>query len=179
MWNNLRRDFWAVNFDLDTKLAKEFHPSHTHQGAYAELKRFFENAGFEHRQHSGYISKTKFTMLHMRFLAYKLNRSFPYAKEYINEMDATIIKPQYVFSFKEYFNKERLDETVKYTGEVENFIPQPKVQENREINQMQNEDVIPHEINGGVFERKVEIPIKPLENTTGENKTEVVKKHLK
>ena len=176
MLNDLEKGFWAINFDLDTKEAEKLHPSHTHQGAYEELKRFFKSNGFAHRQYSGYISKEEFTTGYMRIMAFTLNRLYPYAKDYIKNMDATIIKPDYIFDFKEYFNDEATEETVEYTGEVENFIPQPKVQENREFDQMQNEEVISQEIKSGVLEKKIEIPIKPLEKTMIEDKTEVVKK---
>lgn len=175
VFDELTKGFWAINFDLDTKLAEDLHPSHTHQGAYAELKNFFTEKGFAHRQHSGYVSKGMYSTVEMKVIILDLGVRYPYANDYIKRMDATLVIPEYIFDCKEILD-ETAEETVEYTGEVENFIPQPKVQENKEIDQMQNETVIPQELKSGVLERKVEIHVKPLENTTGENKKEVVKK---
>ena len=175
MWSDLEKGRWAINFDLDTKKAEEFHPSHTRQGAYEELKNFFlKNRFVEHCQYSGYRTTDEFTAEEIRFTVLKMVKTYPYSKNYIRHMDATIIKPEYIYDCKELFDED--SEVVEYTGELENFIPQPKVQENREFDQMQNEEVIPQEIKNGVLEKKIEIPIKPLEKTTTEDKTEVVKK---
>ena len=46
----------AINFDLDTKKLREFHPKGITQ-AYTDIRNFLESMGFEHRQGSGYVSK--------------------------------------------------------------------------------------------------------------------------
>lgn len=48
--------YWALNFDLDTKAMVQVLGSKTK--GYHKIKSTLKELGFEHRQHSGYVSKT-------------------------------------------------------------------------------------------------------------------------
>lgn len=88
---------WAINFDLDTKDAEKYHPSGTRQGAYEELKKFFEEHDFEHRQYSGYVSKEEITPEDIRVIVFKLIEQYPYITSYVRRMDATLVRPEYMY----------------------------------------------------------------------------------
>lgn len=97
MWNKVEKGYWAINFDLDTKKAEQYHPSGTRQGAYSELKNFFEEHNFEHRQYSGYVSKEEMTAEKLRQTIECLVIEQPYIKDYVRRMDATIVQPTYIY----------------------------------------------------------------------------------
>ena len=88
---------WAINFDLDTKDAEKYHPSGTRQGAYEELKKFFEEHDFEHRQYSGYVSKEEITNVKLKQLIERLLIEQPYITSYVRRMDATLVRPEYMY----------------------------------------------------------------------------------
>lgn len=94
---------WAINFDIDTKKAEQYHPSKTRQGAYSELKNYFEKEQFEHRQHSGYVSKSEKQGEEIKVIVFKLLEKYPYVKEYVRHMDATLINPEYVYDCTKLF----------------------------------------------------------------------------
>ena len=48
----------AINFDLDTHRLEEWYPTPNWRNAYMDIRNYMQEHGFEHRQGSGYISKS-------------------------------------------------------------------------------------------------------------------------
>ena len=46
----------AINFDLSTNTLEELFGKGNTKKPYADIKKFMEENGFEHRQYSGYVS---------------------------------------------------------------------------------------------------------------------------
>ena len=85
----------AINFDLDIHLLDEFHPSGDYHRAYYDLKKFFRNHGFNHRQGSGYVSDIKLNSQDIYLLIDTLFNEYPWIADCVKEFDVTNIGTQY------------------------------------------------------------------------------------
>lgn len=83
----------ALNFDLDTNALKE-HFSNTAE-AYAKIKVFLLENGFEHRQYSGYVSKEPLEDYEITDLITKLSQQFSWLYSCTKKFDVTDIGDQH------------------------------------------------------------------------------------
>lgn len=90
-----RKYYKAINFDLDTHVLNDVHPSGYYQNAYYDLKRFFKKKGFDHRQGSGYVSKEKLTSTDIFELLDDLYHALPWISEAVKAFDVTNVGNQY------------------------------------------------------------------------------------
>ena len=63
----LTRTKKAINFDLNNNLLKQ-----NYRKAWYDIKKYFENHDYTHRQYSGYISKNNILMTDVFNLVYEL-----------------------------------------------------------------------------------------------------------
>ena len=47
---------YAITFDLDTETLEKLYPNESWRNAYADIRKFLEDSGFEHKQGSVYFS---------------------------------------------------------------------------------------------------------------------------
>lgn len=90
-----KKYYKALNFDLDTRRLKEYYPGASYRQAYDDLRRFFVQHNFSHRQGSGYISETKLGTADIFDLMEELSRLFPWIGNCINKIDVTNIGRQH------------------------------------------------------------------------------------
>ena len=90
-----RKYYKAINFDLDTKILDEIHPSGSYNKAYYDLKRFFAKKNFEHRQGSGYVSSQKLTRVDIYRVIEDMSPSLPWMSDAVKKFDVTNIGTQY------------------------------------------------------------------------------------
>lgn len=83
----------AINFDLSTKVLKE-HFSNTAK-AYAKIKVFLLENGFEHSQYSGYISKKSMSEKHITNLAKKMALKFEWLESCVLRFHATDLPSEF------------------------------------------------------------------------------------
>lgn len=81
----------AINFDLDTNKMKELdlYPS-----GYGLLGKSFNRQGFEHRQGSGYISKSKLDSISVASIVGKITEEQPWLAQCVKRIDVTDIGRQ-------------------------------------------------------------------------------------
>lgn len=91
-----------IAFDLSQKALEQYYPGppstinpQFYKKAYADISRFMEKNGFEHRQFSVYISKERMTNAKMATLIQDLAREMPWLAHCIEEMDVTNIGVQH------------------------------------------------------------------------------------
>lgn len=90
-----RRYYKAINFDLDTHLLDQYHPSHDYHRAYYDLKKFFKCHNFNHKQGSGYVSKEKLNSQDIYELIDDLYNEYPWIADTVEEFDVTNVGTQY------------------------------------------------------------------------------------
>lgn len=90
-----RKYLKAINFDLDTHLLGEHHPSGDYHKAYYDMKRFFKGHNFSHKQGSGYVSNVKLTIQDIYELINDLCETYPWITKCVNEFDVTNVGTQY------------------------------------------------------------------------------------
>jgi virulence-associated protein VapD len=90
-----RRQFKAINFDLIIKKLVEEFGQGKHLRAYAQVRRFLEKNGFEHRQWSGYRSKSTMTYTELLDVCMRLFAQFPWLGRCANRFDVTNIGREY------------------------------------------------------------------------------------
>lgn len=76
-----------IAFDLDTKALKKFFTPYNK--AYAELKIFFNEMKFHHRQGSVYCSNDIINNYKVIYIIKLLIKRFPWMQECLTEMDVT------------------------------------------------------------------------------------------
>lgn len=86
MFRKIRR---AINFDLSIKLLKEYYNAETPKNAYKELRSFFVENGFTHRQGSGYISVDPISDAAVANLCMTLKDEFPWLEQCAKSIDLT------------------------------------------------------------------------------------------
>lgn len=90
----------AINFDLDThKLRTVYGEETNYTAAYHDIERFFNKLDFEHRQGSGYCSKNKLSDMDIFYSAEDMNRTLPWMKDCVKNIDVTDIGPVYSLNF--------------------------------------------------------------------------------
>ncbi len=87
--------FKAINFDLDTNLLNEHHPSGDYHKAYYDLRKFFKHHGFYHKQGSGYVSAQKINSQDVYLLIDALYEEYEWIVYCVKEFDVTNIGTQY------------------------------------------------------------------------------------
>lgn len=90
-----RTYFKALNFDLDTHQLQKYYPGASYRQAYNDLRRFFKNHSFLHRQGSGYISENKMTTADIYDLMDDLIQQFSWISLCVNKIDVTNVGQQY------------------------------------------------------------------------------------
>lgn len=85
----------AFNFDLDTQKLKDFYPGKNYRDGYRDICKFLEANGFEHRQWSGYVSKTAMSNLQINKLVERSINALPWLKKCVNRFDVTDIGEQH------------------------------------------------------------------------------------
>lgn len=93
-----RRQYKALNFDLDTKALEQHYPSSSYRQAYRDISRFLQSNGFEHRQWSGYRSEQAMSDAEITLLVTRLNTRFPWLSKCVNRFDVTNIGKNYDLS---------------------------------------------------------------------------------
>ena len=88
-----RRYYKAINFDLDTRLLRQYYKRY--QQAYADLLRFFIKRNFSHRQGSGYVSNDKLTSADIVDVIGDLRKEFEWSGTCIKKIDVTNVGVQY------------------------------------------------------------------------------------
>ncbi|MCQ4021717.1 hypothetical protein GMA13_01610 [Ruminococcus sp. zg-924] len=76
-------------------MLKEVYPGKNYRDGYRDICKFLEVNGFEHRQWSGYVSKTAMSNLLINKLVERLINAFPWLKECVNRFDVTDIGEQH------------------------------------------------------------------------------------
>lgn len=86
----------AINFDLDTRRLKEYYPDKKNwRAAYKDIKNFFKENDFNHKQWSGYISNSPLTDMEILITAQQLKSNFPWTEQCIRSFDVTNIGEQH------------------------------------------------------------------------------------
>jgi virulence-associated protein VapD len=86
-----RRQFKAVNFDLVIKELNEEFGAGNHRRAYAKIRRFLEKNGFEHRQYSGYRSKSTMFYTELLDICTRMFVALPWLSHCASRYDVTNI----------------------------------------------------------------------------------------
>lgn len=87
--------FKAIYFDLDTHQLKEQYTGNNYRQAYDDLRNFFKQHHFSHRQGSGYISNTKLSTADIYDLIDDLCQQFSWFNLCVNKIDVTNIGSQH------------------------------------------------------------------------------------
>lgn len=90
-----RKYFKALNFDLDTHQLQEHYPGTSYRQAYDDLRKFFKQHEFSHRQGSGYISDMKLGTADIYDLMDELSQQLPWIGICANKIDVTNISRQH------------------------------------------------------------------------------------
>ena len=90
-----RKYFKAINFDLDTHKLQEHYPGASYRQAYDDLRRFFKQHHFMHRQGSGYISEDKLATADIYDLMDDLSHQFSWIGVCVNKIDVTNVGRQH------------------------------------------------------------------------------------
>ncbi len=85
----------ALNFDLDTHQLIEYYPGKDYHHAYEDLRKFFEQHGFSHRQGSGYLSNDKLDSSDVYDLLDMINQEMTWMKKCVHIIDVTNVGKQY------------------------------------------------------------------------------------
>lgn len=101
----MKKEYWAINFDLDTKEMEKSLGSATK--GYRLLEKTFEEVGFIHRQGSGYISIDKIDKEQVDTITEYLAIKNKWLNKTVKTFDATIINEE----------KYSLVQTLKMTAE--------------------------------------------------------------
>ncbi len=94
----------AFNFDLVIAELKCHYPNGHHTKAYKDVQVFMQNTGFEHRQGSGYRSKTPLTDVDVLDIVDRLYTTFPWFVHCVRKFDVTDVGEVYDLAklFEEY-----------------------------------------------------------------------------
>ena len=91
-----------ITFDLKQKALQKFYskPENTgnarfYKKAYADIKRFMQKSGFQHRQYSVYISNARMTNVDVVLLMQDLNTALLWFFQCVTEIDVTNIGTQH------------------------------------------------------------------------------------
>ncbi|MDE6529585.1 MAG: hypothetical protein K2K96_02295 [Lachnospiraceae bacterium] len=98
----------AVNFDLSIEKLKEHYSETNPRGAYQDIRRFFENNGFERRQGSGYRSTSDMTDAEVVNVMRAMYKSMPWIDECSKKIDLTNISK--IYDIKELLGRQSFED---------------------------------------------------------------------
>lgn len=91
-----------ITFDLKQESLQKFYPkpentknARFYKKAYADIKRFMQKNGFQHRQYSVYISNEGMTNVDVVLLMQDLDTALPWFFQCVTEIDVTNIGTQH------------------------------------------------------------------------------------
>lgn len=90
-----RKYLKAINFDLDTHCLQEYYTGKNYRQAYDDLRRFFKQHNFSHRQGSGYISDNKLATVDIYDLMDDLVQHFSWIENCVKKIDVTNVGQQH------------------------------------------------------------------------------------
>ena len=67
----------ALNFDLSDILLQEHYDKNYHMNAWSDIRKYLEKNGFEHRQYSGYVSKTPMSINDVNLIVASMSIKYP------------------------------------------------------------------------------------------------------
>jgi virulence-associated protein VapD len=79
----------SINFDLDTESLRALFGENGRSNAYAQILRFFESHGFEHRQFSGYVSLDRLNYAETYVIIETLLEKHPWIGTCVKRFDVT------------------------------------------------------------------------------------------
>lgn len=85
----------AFNFDMVIAELKRYYPNGHHTKAYKDIGAFMHKNGFEHRQGSGYRSKTPLSDVDVLDIVDKLYAALPWFTKCVNKFDVTNVGEVY------------------------------------------------------------------------------------
>lgn len=85
----------AINFDLDTHKLEEWYPTPNWRNAYMDIRNYMQEHGFEHRQGSGYISKSDMSYKEVFTISKEMTEEFYWLSICANKIDVTNIGKQF------------------------------------------------------------------------------------
>ena len=94
----------ALNFDLNDSLLRKYYPSKNYKKGWSDLKKYFINNGFKHRQYSGYVSLYPISMAEVVQVIKKLSSNYTWLKYCVKEFDMNLIGDE--FSLKKYIQQK-------------------------------------------------------------------------
>jgi len=83
----------AINFDLSVHELEKYYSNY--RKAYYDMKKFFKQRGFEHRQGSGYISKERLGQADIADLLDAMSVELPWMGSSVTRIDVTNIGRQH------------------------------------------------------------------------------------
>lgn len=109
-----------ITFDLCQESLKLYYPHASlsdqyYKKAYQDIRRFMTDNGFEHRQHSVYISTGKLTTLDVVQLIERLAEAFPWLNGCVDKIDAADIGTQHSLKQTLEAASRRLDINLDHT----------------------------------------------------------------
>lgn len=90
-----RKQFKALNFDLDTHKLREQYPGANYRRAYDDLRRFLKEHHFSHRQGSGYLSDERLSTADIYDLMDDLSQRFSWVGTCVRKIDVTNVGRQH------------------------------------------------------------------------------------
>ena len=94
----------ALNFDLNDSILRKYYPSKNYKKGWNDLRKYFINNGFIHRQYSGYVSQNPISMTEVVQIIRKLSLNYMWLKYCVKEFDVTIVSDEY--SMKKYIHQD-------------------------------------------------------------------------
>jgi len=93
-----QKQYKAINFDLEVDSLKKYYTEMTRKSytcAYNDIGKYLENAGFSHRQGSGYVSNQPLTIYQVSKITKTLVKELPWISKCAKHFDVTNIGTQY------------------------------------------------------------------------------------
>lgn len=100
----------ALNFDLNDYLLKTYYPSKSYKNAWRDIKRYLLKSNFEHRQYSGYVSRSEISMAEVGNLVGNMARKWNWLGRSVMQFDVTIVSDEY--SMIPRIKEETIDEFI-------------------------------------------------------------------
>lgn len=85
----------AFNFDLHVDSLKKYYPKKNFRQAYRDIRKYFLNNGFVHRQGSGYVSKKPIDYLELRKILTQMWKELPWLSKCATRFDVTNVGRTY------------------------------------------------------------------------------------
>lgn len=108
---NMVPKYRAVNFDLSLALLRKYYPKKNILNAYKDIKRFFLQNNFSHRQWSGYRSCEKLSDIEIIDIMVKMFIELPWVQDCSRKIDVTNIEN--IYDMKRFY-----DDNKKYFSNI-------------------------------------------------------------